>query len=157
MLTLLKRKNNHRTIAHKTGRSEDYIRFSQTRRDTKYMIKQKKKRYALKLKDSIRESPKRFWSYVKTSTKKNRTPVFLRNDQRFVPDPKDMANMFNDYFQSIFNTDKPVYTAVPCASPPRIAENLLSNIQLTSPAVENALKAIIQANLQVPTRSRVDF
>ena len=74
LLKLLKRKNIHRSIASNSGRLEDYIRFSQTHRATKTMIKQKKKLYALKLKDSIRENPKRFWSYVKTITNQNRSP-----------------------------------------------------------------------------------
>ena len=78
LLKLLKRKNIHRTIASNSGRPEDYIGFSQTRRATKTMIKQKKKLYALKLTDSIRENSKRFWSYVKTITNQNRSPCFLK-------------------------------------------------------------------------------
>ena len=57
LLKLLKRKNIHTTIASNSGRLEDFIRFSQTRRATKTMIKQKKKLYALNLKTQYAKTP----------------------------------------------------------------------------------------------------
>ena len=151
LLKLLKHKNILRTIASNSDRLEDYIRFSQMHRATKTMIKQKKKLYALKLKDSIRENPKRFWSYVKTITNQNRSPCFLRKGQRFVSVPKDMADLFNGYLQSVFNL--PDDNANPSVSPTCInTENLLSNIHLTASEVENALNSIDPSKASGPDK-----
>lgn len=58
-------------------------------------------------------------------------------------DTKQMADMFNIHFQSVFNTSESVDNTIPGVSPSCTnAENLLSNIQLTPPEVENALNAI---------------
>ena len=117
LLELLKLKNKHRTIASKTSRPEDYTRYSNTRRASKVMIKQKKNLYASKLKESLRENPKRFWTYVKTTAKPNRYPNFLRDGQHIVSDTKQMADMFNIHFQSVFNTNELVDNAIPGVFP----------------------------------------
>ena len=107
------------------------------------MIKQKKNLYASKLKESLRENPKRFWTYVKTTAKPNRSPNFLRVGQHIVSDTKQMADMFNIHFQSVFNTNELVDNTIPGVFPSCTnAENQLSNIQLTPPEVENALNTI---------------
>ena len=139
--------NKHRTIASKTSRPEDYTRYSNTRRASKVMIKQKMNLYASKLKEPLRENPKRFWTYVKTTAKPNRYPNFLRDGQHIVSDTKQMADMFNIHFQSVFNTNELVDNAIPGVFPSCTnAEDQLSNIQLTPPGVENALNTIDPKN-----------
>ena len=46
--------------------------------------KKKKKDPANKLRDSVLENPKRFWSFIKSSTKTNLKPSFLRDGQTIV-------------------------------------------------------------------------
>lgn len=81
----------------------DYDRFRQARREVKAIIKMKKRQYATKLKDSLPTNTRRFWSLVKSMTKKNRSPCFLRDGQRVVMNNKDKADLLNIFFQSVFS------------------------------------------------------
>ena len=67
LLSLIKRKNMHRLKANRSGCVHDAQKFKDLRRLTKQLISQKKKEYATKLRDSVTENPKRFWSFVKSS------------------------------------------------------------------------------------------
>ena len=70
-------------------------------------------------------------SYVKTTAKPNRSPNFLRVGQHIVSDTKQMADMFNIHFQSVFNANELVDNTIPGVFPSCTnAENQLSNIQL---------------------------
>ena len=53
----------------------------------------KKKEQAEKLKASISENPKRFWSYTKSSTSDRPSPNFLRDGHKLVTDIRDRANI----------------------------------------------------------------
>ena len=63
----------------------------------------KKKEHAEKLKASISEKPKRFWSYIKSSTSDRPSPNFLRDGHKLVTDIRDRANILNKFFGSVFN------------------------------------------------------
>ena len=57
------------------------------------------------MKESLLNNPKRFWSFVKSMTKQNRAPTFLRDGQRFVSNHKNKADLLNCFFQSAFTTN----------------------------------------------------
>ena len=76
----------------------DHDRFRQARREVKAMVKMKKKQYAAKLKDSLLNDTRRFWSLVKSMTKQNRSPGFLRDGQRFLTNNKEKAGLLNTFF-----------------------------------------------------------
>ena len=67
------------------------------------MIKMKKKQYAAKLKDSLLTNARSFWSLVKSTTKQNRSPGFLRDGQRFVTNNKEKVDLFNIFLKSVFS------------------------------------------------------
>ncbi|MCP4460429.1 MAG: reverse transcriptase family protein, partial [Cytophagales bacterium] len=46
---------------------------------------------------------KRFWSHVKSKSKSTRIPESIRYGSRFRNDPKDQANLFNEYFYDQFS------------------------------------------------------
>ena len=99
LLNLIKVKNKLRNVFIKRGSTLDHDRFRQARREVKAMIKMKKKQYAAKLKDSLLINTRRFWSLVKSTTKQNRSPGFLRDGQRFVTNNKEKADLLNIFFQ----------------------------------------------------------
>ena len=80
LLSLIKRKNKQRLKANRTGCVHDAQKFKDLRRLTKQLISQKKKEYATKLRDSVTENPKRFWSFVKSSRSVKITANFLRDN-----------------------------------------------------------------------------
>ena len=98
LLNLIKVKNKLRNAVIKRGSTLDHDRFRQARRDVKAMIKMKKKQYAAKLKDSLLTNTRRFWSLVKSMTKQNRSPGFLRDGQRLVTNNKEKADLLNNFF-----------------------------------------------------------
>ena len=76
-MKLIKRKSNQRIKGRKTKTPDDLQKFKDLRRETKKLMKQKKKDYANKLRDSLFENSKRFWSLVKASTTQRSSPSIL--------------------------------------------------------------------------------
>ena len=140
LLNLLKRKDKIRLAANKSGSNADWNKFAQTRREVKAMIKHKKKLYTTKLKDSFHNNPKRFWSFIKTTTKQNRSPGFLRDGQCFVTDPEDKANLLNRFFQSVFTANDTTANSLPAQRIPNAI--YLSKIQLTTAEMAKTLKSL---------------
>ena len=54
------------------------------------------------MKKSLLSNSKLFWSFVKSMTKQNSAPTFLRDGQRFVSNHTDLLNCF---FQSAFTAN----------------------------------------------------
>ena len=82
-----------RLNANRSGCVHDAQKFKDLRRRTKQFISQKNKEYATKLRDSVTENPKRFWSFVKSSRSVKITANFLRDNQSFITDSRDKANL----------------------------------------------------------------
>ena len=82
-----------RLKANRSGCVHDAEKFKDLRRRTKQFISQKNKEYATKLRDSVTENPKRFWSFVKSSRSVKITANFLRDNQSFITDSRDKANL----------------------------------------------------------------
>ena len=85
------------------------------------------------------ENPKRFWSLLKSSTKTNQSPNFIRNGQSFTTDSRIKANLFNKFFHSVFspgNVDPPSTLCTSMES----SCNKLSDIDLTISEVAAVLR-----------------
>ncbi|ELT96181.1 hypothetical protein CAPTEDRAFT_185977 [Capitella teleta] len=54
--------------------------------------------------NSCKNNPKRFWSYFKRKPSLKSIPSAVRNDSSESDDPAVKAEMFNEYFVSVFNT-----------------------------------------------------
>ncbi|XP_015748188.1 PREDICTED: uncharacterized protein LOC107327984 [Acropora digitifera] len=112
---LLKKKDDARSKFKRKHSSSTEAKFIELRRSAKEMLMRKKKEHAEKLKASISENPKRFWSYIKSSTTDRPSPNFLRDGHKLVTDIRDRANILNKFFSSVFN---PGSTASPTLSAP---------------------------------------
>lgn len=78
----------------------------------------------------LSHNPKRFWKYVKSMTKQNTSPNFLRKGQTIITKPSIKANMLNDFFQSVFSP-VPVLNTQPTTAPRpsnRLPEIIFNNI-----------------------------
>ena len=138
LLSLIKRKNKQRLKANRTGCVHDAQKFKDLRRLTKQLISQKKE-YATKLRDSVTENPKRFWSFVKSSRSVKITANFLRDNQSFITDSRDKANLLNSFFHSVFS---PAQATTTTSNLPLSSDTALSNIQLTENEVFKALDGL---------------
>ena len=57
---------------------------------------------------------KRFWTHVKSKAKSTRIPETVRYCNRFRNDPKDQANLFNEYFYNQFSEASDYNIEVEC-------------------------------------------
>ena len=65
---------------------------------------QKRTNFARKIDESLAENPKRFWSFVKSKTRVNAMPNFLRDGNVFVTDNTAKANLLNKFFHLVFSS-----------------------------------------------------
>ena len=94
---------------------------------------------ATKLKDSVMENPKRFWSFVKSSRSVKITANFLRDNQSFITDSRDKVNPLNSFFHSVFS---PAQATTTTSNLQLSSDTALSNIQLTENEVFKALDSL---------------
>ena len=100
-----------------------------------------KKEHAEKLRASTSENPKRFWSYIKSSTSDRPSPNFLRDGHKLVTDSRDRGNILNTFFSSVFNpasTTSPPLSALPLSG---VGEEL-DSIELTVSEVREVLLSL---------------
>ncbi|XP_068697553.1 uncharacterized protein [Montipora foliosa] len=138
---LLKKKDDARSKFKRKHSSSTEAKFIELRRSAKEMLMRKKKEHAEKLKASISENPRRFWSYIKSSTSDRPSPNFLIDGHKLVTDIRDRANILNKFFSSVFN---PTSTASPTLSAPPssgVGEKL-DSIELTASEVREVLLSL---------------
>ena len=139
LLDLLKKKNVQRRKCKKSRNQKDIEKYKSLRGQSKILIVRKKKEYGNTLKDSVLQNPKRFWSYVKSSTKSHQSPNFLRNGQMYTTDSREKANLLNVFFHSVFNPShiKPPHSI---STPSQTSVDVLSEIKLSEDEVAAVLR-----------------
>lgn len=137
LLSLIREKNRQR----KKDSPTDFDKFKLLRRKSKQLISKKKKDHTNKLRESVFENPKRFWLFIKSSTKINHKPNFLRDGQKFISDRSLKANLLNNFFYSVFSDPTVEPPTAPGSTPPRPATELF-DIQLTAAEVVEVLRAL---------------
>lgn len=83
----------------------DYREFSLLRDRAKLLLKQDHNSYISKIESGIADNVKHFWKYV-SSLKKNESgyPSKMLLNENISESPSEIANMFNEFFSSIFET-----------------------------------------------------
>lgn len=112
------------------------------RRSCKSLIHSKYNAYLRQLADNIQDNPKKFWSFYSVKTRTRKLPLAIKKDvnsNSLVTDSLEKANLFNNYFNSVFS--KPCKEPLPpglCPIVPPLRE--LSNVVISVNAVESILK-----------------
>ena len=99
---LCRKKERLRAKAKETGRAEDYNKFSECRKNFKNLVKTKMTANFGDDDDPALIS-KKFWSHVKSISGSSRIPGTVRYKNRFRNNPKDQAEIFNEYFEEQFS------------------------------------------------------
>ena len=120
---LCRRKDRASRKALRTKDSRDLNHFKSLRRSCKSLIRSKYNAYLRQLADNIQDNPKKFWSFYSVKTKTRKLPLAIKKDvnsNSLVTDTLEKANLFNNYFNSVFSKPckEPVppglYPLVPC-------------------------------------------
>ena len=126
-------------------------KFEHLRVTIKKMLRESRTNYVNSICDDHGNNPKRFWSLFKLKSKSCNVPekVSMRakgNSRKYAKTPTDVANLFNNYFTSIFTTDPDTF-----ADPSTTDDNLISNktntallhdVILTPDDLTNVLKTL---------------
>ena len=106
-----------------------------------------KKAYFAYVKDlaaSLNTNPKRFWSFVKSCTKKQSTPGCIVYDGARALTPEDKANVFNQFFCSVFNKRIDNLSSIPRCdySTVSLPVHLINDLICTPSEVAKVLKSL---------------
>ena len=117
ILHLIKKKNSLRMRIKRSSSPSDYLRlrnqFKSLRSTIKRMLRDSRLEYMNKICANRDYNPKRFWSFFKTRSKVSNIPgkvsTKVNDSERMHANSNtDIANMFNEYFVSIFSSDSDV-------------------------------------------------
>lgn len=78
-------------------------RFKQLRSETKKLIRSNYREYLVKLSESLKDNPRRFWSFHSIKTKSRRLPESVFYEGVSTSKPSEQANLFNLHFHSVFS------------------------------------------------------
>ena len=110
--TILHLKNTLRTRIKRSRSPSNYVKvkYKNLGAKIKHMLRNSRVEYLNKICANRHNNPKRFWSFFKLKSKVSNIPgkvsVKLNDSERINADTHiGIANMFNEYFASNFNTD----------------------------------------------------
>ena len=135
---LLHQKKTARKKALSRGKdmtSPCWEKFRRLRRLVKSTIRKKHAIYLESLQTSLKDNPKRFWSYLKSRTRTSSIPNIVKLGEDYYRSPKEKSKAFNDYFFSSFtstNTDElflPDVGADPGTSSTELLDTIILSIE----------------------------
>ena len=94
-----------RKRAKRSSSAYHWAIFRLHRAELKSLIKWKRKQYFKGLSTTFTENPKRFWAYYQAKYKNKRIPTSLQYNGVKVSDAQEKAELFNNYFNSVFKRD----------------------------------------------------
>ena len=103
---IIQKKNRTYNTAKKTGKTKDWDRFHQLKRQTQTTCKQIYNDYISNmLEEDSTTNPKTFWSFIKSKTSETTGDSPLRKEGILHSDPVNKANILNDHFVSVFTQE----------------------------------------------------
>lgn len=137
---------NRKHTAWRRAKSQNteatWSRYRRIRNETRILLKAKHNSYIASLDQICKDNPKRFWSFFRSKTKSHALPTVLMDGDRELTSPLEKANLFNEYFCSVFT--QPDLDALPVITDP--TEVLIPDPTFTADHVMSVLK-----NLDVNT------
>ena len=133
------------------------IKFKTLRCDVKRMLRESRKKFFTNLTTNVTQSTKRLWTVLKRTSKSRHIPDRISsatsNDkagtttsQRVSADnPKDVANLFNQYFASVYSREESTQDETSGAEEP-----ILTDLTITEVEVSYMLKSLDTAKATGP-------
>jgi hypothetical protein len=102
VIHIFRQKNKLRRIAKESGQQKHLENYNSKRKEAKLILNNKYNDYLNDIILSFKDNPKKFWSFVKATTKSSSYPQFLQYGKDFSSYSVVKSNMFNNLFQSVF-------------------------------------------------------
>ncbi|XP_072046463.1 uncharacterized protein [Amphiura filiformis] len=140
---LIKKKKRQWNKAKRTQTEEDWETFRKLRKEVKAEMKKSHEKYVGRILDnSLKETPKKFWSYISSLKKDTNGIPTLKTDNGPAIDSKMKANGLNEQYQSVFTSHIPKETTN-CYPP-------MPNIMFTTEGIEKLLRELNPAKASGP-------
>ena len=110
----------------------------QLTQQTKDLIKAKRQQYLERVQDSLSNSPKSFWSYPKHILRSKNSPSSNTYNNATATIPNKKAELFNEYFASVFLPNSSTNNTKPDCMNPKTFEEI-SSIEISECEVEHYL------------------
>ena len=98
-------KNTVWRMAHAKNTPAAWAKFKKVRNKLQALIRVKHKQFIANLGESVKNNPKRFWSFVKSKSKSDSIPSKVLWNNQTAESPAHKAELFNKYFASVFKHD----------------------------------------------------
>lgn len=121
------------------GRLWDYNTFSFLRECQKWVQQECYDKFILNAKRKIKVNSKHFWKFVKSKTSSPDIPDTMFYNAVISNDGRDICNLFNGYFRSVFDPPVPGYSCAPQSSIPL---TIISTIVISIDLVKKYIKSL---------------
>ena len=122
----------------KSKREMDKREYKQIERETKKMIRNSKNRLERDIAKDAKTNPKRYFSYLNSGKKvKTKVGPLINAQKEYVIDPKQQANILNDFYSSVFTRS---VDEVPVKE--KMCEEELSDIEITAERVKSVIDGL---------------
>eukprot|EP00102_Acyrthosiphon_pisum_P026087 XP_016663297.1 PREDICTED: uncharacterized protein LOC107884849 [Acyrthosiphon pisum] len=111
---IFQKKRAHLTFK-KSGLSLDYNVFSELRAKCKYLSKSNYRAYIEKTERALSNSPRSFWKYVRDLKQHPEISVSVHFGDYSSNNPSESANLFSEYFKSVFCSSTPNQSQSHCS------------------------------------------
>lgn len=109
-------------------------------RKARYLVKQAKLNFEKKLAESIKKDTKSFFAYVRSKSKAQVRVGPLKDSGHVIADSKSMAEIFNDYFASVFTVEDT--SSVPVDVETDVSTVMFTDVNITEDIVKCKLDTI---------------
>ena len=136
---LRNKRNRLKKRALNSDNLEHWNTYKKIRNKMKNTLRRKHKDFINNLGELTKKNPKRFWSYIKCRKKCNVIPDLMHFNGKTGETNQDIANMFNSFFQSVFNK-RDINNKCPDVEKCKLPS--LGNFQITIEEVHTILKSL---------------
>lgn len=138
LVKMIKRKHKAHKKWKTYGRLSDYERFSDLRREVKKLEKFCYDLFIARSEININKCSKHFWSFIKSKKKLNSIPDMMKLDDEMGYDGSTICNMFNIFFQSVFEPETPT-RAIHNNPENNYSHCIINNVEITQSLVKKYL------------------
>ena len=130
----------------RTNNKEHYFKFSKCRSDFKKLVQSKMRDNLIDIDGDPALIPKKFWSFVKSTSNSHRIPDCINYGIKFRTNKQDQCELFNEFFSDQFSTPSNYNIAIDYSHDP------MSNFTIHPSVIQEVLSKIKTNKAQGPDK-----